>query len=25
VLDTGIPDWEKRGNALTAFRRCGSG
>ena len=25
VLDTGISDWEKRGNALTSFRRCGSG
>jgi hydroxyacylglutathione hydrolase len=25
VLDTGISDWERRGNALTSFRRCGSG
>jgi hydroxyacylglutathione hydrolase len=25
VLDTGIADWQKRGNRLTAFRRCGSG
>ena len=24
VLDTGISDWEKRGNALTSFRRCGT-
>ena len=24
VLDGGIEDWQKRGNALTAFRRCGS-
>jgi glyoxylase-like metal-dependent hydrolase (beta-lactamase superfamily II) len=24
VLDAGIPDWEKRGHALTSFRRCGS-
>ena len=23
LLDAGIPDWEKRGHALTAFRRCG--
>ncbi len=25
VLDAGIPDWKKRGHALTEFRRCGSG
>jgi hydroxyacylglutathione hydrolase len=25
VLDGGIDDWQKRGHALTAFRRCGSG
>ena len=25
VLDTGISAWEKRGHALTSFRRCGSG
>jgi glyoxylase-like metal-dependent hydrolase (beta-lactamase superfamily II)/rhodanese-related sulfurtransferase len=25
VLDTGISDWERRGNSLTSFRRCGSG
>jgi rhodanese-related sulfurtransferase len=25
VLDTGISDWERRGNPITAFRRCGSG
>jgi hydroxyacylglutathione hydrolase len=25
LLDAGIPDWEKRGNPVTAFRRCGSG
>jgi len=25
LLDTGISEWEKRGNALTSFRRCGSG
>ena len=25
VLDTGISAWEQRGNALTSFRRCGSG
>jgi hydroxyacylglutathione hydrolase len=25
VLDAGISDWERRGNALTSFRRCGSG
>jgi glyoxylase-like metal-dependent hydrolase (beta-lactamase superfamily II)/rhodanese-related sulfurtransferase len=24
LLDAGIPDWEKRGHALTSFRRCGS-
>jgi hydroxyacylglutathione hydrolase len=24
VLDGGIDDWQKRGNPLTAFRRCGS-
>src|SRR5439155_19437971 len=24
VLDTGIADWQKRGNPLTSFRRCGS-
>jgi rhodanese-related sulfurtransferase len=24
LLDAGISDWEKRGNALTSFRRCGS-
>ena len=24
VLDAGIPDWEARGNPVTAFRRCGS-
>ena len=25
LLDAGVPDWEKRGNPVTAFRRCGSG
>jgi hydroxyacylglutathione hydrolase len=25
LLDAGIPDWEQRGNPVTAFRRCGSG
>ena len=25
LLDAGVPDWEQRGNPLTAFRRCGSG
>jgi glyoxylase-like metal-dependent hydrolase (beta-lactamase superfamily II)/rhodanese-related sulfurtransferase len=25
VLDSGVPDWEQRGNPVTAFRRCGSG
>jgi hydroxyacylglutathione hydrolase len=25
VLDTGISDWQKRGNPVTNFRRCGSG
>jgi hydroxyacylglutathione hydrolase len=25
VLDTGISEWEQRGNSLTSFRRCGSG
>jgi hydroxyacylglutathione hydrolase len=25
VLDGGIDDWQQRGHALTAFRRCGSG
>jgi rhodanese-related sulfurtransferase len=25
LLDAGIPDWQKRGHALTEFRRCGSG
>jgi len=25
VLDGGVDDWQKRGNTLTAFRRCGSG
>ncbi|HEY2938649.1 MAG TPA: MBL fold metallo-hydrolase [Gaiellaceae bacterium] len=25
LLDAGIPDWEARGNPVTAFRRCGSG
>jgi hydroxyacylglutathione hydrolase len=25
VLDAGVPDWEQRGNPVTAFRRCGSG
>jgi hydroxyacylglutathione hydrolase len=24
VLDTGISEWEQRGNALTSFRRCGT-
>jgi hydroxyacylglutathione hydrolase len=24
VLDGGVDDWQKRGNTLTAFRRCGS-
>jgi rhodanese-related sulfurtransferase len=24
LLDAGISDWEKRGHALTAFRRCGA-
>jgi hydroxyacylglutathione hydrolase len=24
VLDAGVPDWQRRGNATTAFRRCGS-
>jgi hydroxyacylglutathione hydrolase len=24
LLDAGIPDWEARGNPVTAFRRCGS-
>jgi glyoxylase-like metal-dependent hydrolase (beta-lactamase superfamily II)/rhodanese-related sulfurtransferase len=24
LLDAGVPDWEKRGNPVTAFRRCGS-
>ena len=24
LLDAGVPDWEKRGHSLTAFRRCGS-
>jgi hydroxyacylglutathione hydrolase len=24
LLDAGIPDWEQRGNPVTAFRRCGS-
>jgi glyoxylase-like metal-dependent hydrolase (beta-lactamase superfamily II) len=23
LLDAGIPDWERRGNPVTAFRRCG--
>ena len=23
--DAGIPDWQQRGNPVTAFRRCGSG
>ncbi len=23
LLDAGIPDWEARGNPVTAFRRCG--
>jgi hydroxyacylglutathione hydrolase len=25
LLDAGIPDWQQRGNPVTAFRRCGSG
>jgi rhodanese-related sulfurtransferase len=25
LLDAGVPDWEQRGNSVTAFRRCGSG
>jgi len=25
VLEGGVGDWQKRGNTLTAFRRCGSG
>jgi hydroxyacylglutathione hydrolase len=25
VLEGGVDDWQKRGNTLTAFRRCGSG
>jgi hydroxyacylglutathione hydrolase len=25
LLDAGVPDWEQRGNPVTAFRRCGSG
>ena len=25
VLGAGVDDWQKRGNAVTAFRRCGSG
>jgi hydroxyacylglutathione hydrolase len=25
VLDSGMDDWEARGNTVTAFRRCGSG
>jgi len=25
LLDAGIPDWQERGNPVTAFRRCGSG
>jgi hydroxyacylglutathione hydrolase len=25
VLDSGIPDWRRRGHELTEFRRCGSG
>jgi glyoxylase-like metal-dependent hydrolase (beta-lactamase superfamily II)/rhodanese-related sulfurtransferase len=24
VLGAGVPDWQERGNATTAFRRCGS-
>jgi hydroxyacylglutathione hydrolase len=24
LLDAGVPDWEQRGNPVTAFRRCGS-
>jgi hydroxyacylglutathione hydrolase len=24
LLDSGVPDWEQRGNPVTAFRRCGS-
>ena len=24
LLDAGVPDWEKRGNPVTAFRRCGT-
>jgi hydroxyacylglutathione hydrolase len=24
LLDAGVPDWEKRGHSLTAFRRCGT-
>ncbi len=24
VLDSGVDDWAERGNATTAFRRCGS-
>jgi rhodanese-related sulfurtransferase len=25
LLDGGMDDWQARGNAVTAFRRCGSG
>jgi rhodanese-related sulfurtransferase len=25
VLEGGIEEWQRRGHALTAFRRCGSG
>jgi hydroxyacylglutathione hydrolase len=24
LLDSGVPDWEQRGNAVASFRRCGS-
>jgi rhodanese-related sulfurtransferase len=24
LLDAGIPDWQQRGNPVTAFRRCGT-